>query len=172
MEKTLLILSILCYLISGFIGFLWYKNPTGNYGPLITISSAFIGTILLLIKIFKKKSKYDPAKVDRILNIYDSIKKFIEEIQQLTTTDNNKLTSLLQETKHATVLFKDKKIIEYINNLHNKGAALIFIEGQIQRATPNTPQIDKELTKKDNLFKWFCAQHEIVENMFKPYLNK
>lgn len=174
MEKTLLILYIIGYSITAFIGFLWYKNPMGNYGPPTVILTA-ISTILLSIekfRSFKKRSKYDPAKIDEILKIHDSIKNFIAEIQQLGTIDYNKLTSLLQETKHVTVLFKDKEIEEYISNLHNKGSYLKLIEGQMQRTTPNTQQRDEKLTEIANLFNWFCAQHEIVENMFRPYLNK
>jgi hypothetical protein len=116
------------------------------------------------------ESKYDPAKIDRVLAIYDSIKSFIVEIQQNGTADNELLKRFLQETRHATVLFEEPEIVEYINMLYRKGVELDYVDKAISKT--EGPDMDRILEKRENLFEWFCGQHDVAEDLFRPYLNK
>jgi len=118
-----------------------------------------------------RESKYDPAKIDKILEIYDAIKKFIASIQVAGTTDNDNLMELLKKTKHAKVLFKDKEVAEHVDLLYHKGLNLEFIEKQLWK-TNNQKRREELAQKSHDLFTWFSDQHETVDKMFEPFLNK
>lgn len=118
----------------------------------------------------REESRYDPAKIKRVLTIYDSIKSFIVAIQQNGTADNELLTKLLQETKHANVLFKEPKIAKHIDTLYRRGVQLERVEKAISKAERS--EMDRLVEKSEELFKWFCEQHKIVEDLFRPYLSK
>ena len=54
----------------------------------------------------------------------NSIKIYIAEVQTYGTTTYEKSVIMLQETREALFLFKDKEISNYINSLYKKGVDL------------------------------------------------
>ncbi|MBU4311997.1 MAG: nucleotide-binding protein [Candidatus Omnitrophica bacterium] len=118
-----------------------------------------------------KRSEYDPTKFKTVLEIYDSIKQFIANVQMLGSPNIETLHELLRGTKYVEVIFEDDEIKKYIALLHRKGLDLEFAEREFQKYD-NSEKREKWIKKTDELFQWFCDQHRVAEEMFKPYLNK
>ncbi|MCK5607449.1 hypothetical protein KAR91_36530 [Candidatus Pacearchaeota archaeon] len=168
------IITTICYIIAIVVGYFWLRNPTGKiYEPIAFIFCCIAATILLIPKIvnmFRKKSKYDPAKIDKYLAIHDSIKKYIAKIMTEGRIDYKQSMQMLKDTKHADVIFPDNTVKKYIKILYNKGIKLENIEYKIDRTYDDVKRKDI-LNKREELFNWFTQQHNVINEMFKPYLN-
>ncbi len=57
------------------MAYLWYKNPQGNYEPIIVFVSAATGTLVLLIKVFRKN--FGLKRNGRIASLIPSIKHWL-----------------------------------------------------------------------------------------------
>ena len=130
-----------------------------------------LGIRILDLLYFTNPNVYDPAKIDKVLDVYHAIKRFIAQITVDGTTTNENLNKLLQETKNVNVIFKDNTISKYIDLLYKKGIDLQFIENETDR-TRDKKKLEELLEKRSQLFSWFPRQHNFVDNMFKPYLNE
>jgi len=164
------ILNVARYFVCLILAILWAKNPSGNYEPKIVVIGCFALLLPEIIGLFKGRNKYDPAKVDKILKIYDSIKEFLGTIQGAGSPDQKERFKLIKGTKYVEVIFGNDMIEKYIKELHQKGLDLEFIEREIQKATTSQRR-ELLIQKSRNLFLWFCNQHKVVDEMFKPYLN-
>jgi len=127
-----------------------------------------LGVRILDLLYLTNPSVYDPAKIDKILEIYHAIKRFIAQITADGTTTNKNLNNLLQETKDVNVLFKDKKISKYVDLLYDNGLKLQSLEYSISNDSQKREEV---LNERKVLFGWFPKQHDVVDEMFRPYLN-
>ena len=107
--NTLEILTLCLVLITG-----WYVWVTSRI--LKSNNRAVIAMKYQTLELIRLES------YDRRLKVYDAIKRFIAELRQSGTTDNEKLIGMLRETKHAKFLFNEGDDIEkYIDLLYTKG---------------------------------------------------
>jgi hypothetical protein len=110
---------------------------------------------------------------DRRLRVYDSINRFIAEILQRGTTDDERLTEMLRETKHAKFLLPvDDDLTGYIDSLYNKGLDLQYKEGEIRADRQVCTQERRErLIEESRVLKdWFKTQFEVVDTKFRKHL--
>jgi|GEM_PF-2004196 len=110
---------------------------------------------------------------DKRLKVYDAIKSFIGGSLALGTTDDDKLTEMLNETRHAKFLFPvDEDIKGYIDTLYRKGLDLEYKEKEI-RAEPQVctrERLEKISEESSKLKDWFNSQYDIIDKKFGKYL--
>ena len=110
---------------------------------------------------------------DKRLKVYDAIISFIGGSLALGTTDNEKLTEMLRETRHAKFLFPvDEDLKGYIDTLYRKGLDLEYKEKEIH-AEPKVrtrERLEKLLEESSKLKDWFNSQYDTVDKKFGKYL--
>ena len=138
----------------------------------VTLILAMLTTFFIYRQVKLEATKLKLEAYDRRLKIYNTIKTFIAEIQTYGTTTKDKSVNLLQETREAIFLFKDKNISECIDNLYKRGVNLEYIQNRLNKNMRYLKDEErmKLATQSNELFEWFSSQHKIVDEMFDKYL--
>jgi hypothetical protein len=110
---------------------------------------------------------------DRRLKVYDSINRFIAEILQRGTTDDQRLIEMIRETKHAKFLFpRDDDLTGYIDLLYQTGLDLEYKEEEIRRDSQvcTKKRREKLIEESRKLKDWFKSQFDVVDTKFRKHL--
>ena len=146
----------------------WFQILSGT----VTLVLAILTTTFIYKQHKLEKSNFKIEAYDRRIKIYDAIKMFISEIQTIGTTDDEKLTRLLQQTRQAIFLFEDDQIPQYIKLLYQKGVDLEFIKNKLHNHMVSLSDLERMnlANRARELSEWFSAQHKVVEQKFDKYM--
>lgn len=136
----------------------------------VTLLLAILTTSFIWRQVRLEITRTRMEAYDRRLKIYNSIKIYIAEVQTYGTTTSEKSAILLQETREALFLFKDKEISNYINSLYKKGIDLEYLQKQLSENYLTQEQREKVAGQSKELKQWFTNQHKVTENLIDEYL--
>ena len=140
----------------------------GLLTPVIAIVTTYIAWQQWKIN----QQKLDFEKYNRRLRIYEKVKEILDIVMRNGKVSGEDLLKYRESVSEADFLF-DSEIIDYINEIYNRGLNLRKLNLKYKDYTERHIKdydYEKLVDEMDKELKWFLKQSEIAKEKFKNYL--